>query len=545
MHNLSRRDVLVGGAAAAATVALLSVEGCHSSVGNSGLPDTLDSYTLTAQYSTHTFNGTTLRLRTFDGQIPGPTLYATPGQQLNVTVVNSFPPDPAASVAPSPVPTIDPLNNPHLFNTTNLHVHGLQVVPHIFEPVGTTDAAAMMVAIVPGTSKTYNFTLPVDQPPGLYWYHPHHHGSTDVEVAGGMAGLIIVPGDIDHVPEIAAARDIQVAIQSLSVNADTLTPGLEDLEYIAYQPPTSGGYTPRSTYEYVLSNGQLVNLLTFPGGQGTPTYTTTAFAPPAIFMQPGEVVRLRILNGHNELNMPLVLPGFEVYVIAHDGINLLAPQLLDQTNPANNVFATTAHRVEMLVRAPATAGTYTLSALPITDPGVHPWPRFNLLAITVTGTPVAMNIPTALPTQTREYPLIAPSEIVGTRTVNFNSAASTTILPGTAMLVNNAVYDETVVPPAFQNMQVGTAEQWSISNSMNEGHPFHLHTNSFEVITSTDGKGVTTTLDPPQICDTVWIPPNGTVVIRVRYKTWIGKDVFHCHKLSHEDEGMMANTMLT
>ncbi len=542
MRNLTRRDLLIGGAAAAATGTVLSAEGCHfagSGASGPGIPGVLDAYTLTAQYSDHTFNGKALHLRTYNGQIPGPTLYAAPGQPFNVTIVNSFPANPAAT----PGPGVDPMNNPHHFNTTNLHVHGVQVVPHIFEPVGTTDPAAMMVAIEPGTSKTYNFVLPADHPPGLYWYHPHHHGSTDVEVGGGMAGLIIVGGDIDKVPEIAAARDISIAAQSLSVNVDPTNPNLYDLEYLAYQPPTSGGYTPRSKYEYVLSNGQLVNLLTF-AGQGNPAFTNASFAPPSTTVSPGEVVRLRILNGLNEMNLPLVLPGFEVYVIGHDGVNTLAPQLLDQSNPANNAFLTTAGRMELLVRAPQTPGTYKLSGLAVNNPGQHPWPQFDLMSFVVAGTPVTMRIPTVLPTPTREYPLISPGEIVGPRSVVFNSAASTSILAGTAMLVNNVVYDETTVMPAFNNMRTGTAEEWTVSNLMPEGHPFHLHTNSFEVISSTSG-GVTTTLNPPIIGDTVWVPANGSVVVRVRYKQWKGKDVFHCHKLTHEDQGMMANTMLT
>ena len=78
---------------------------------------------------------------------------------------------------------------------------------------------------------------------------------------------------------------------------------------------------------------------------------------------------------------------------------------------------------------------------------------------------------------------------------------------------------------------------------MPEGHPFHLHTNSFEVHTVTGPSG-TVNYNPPIICDSVWVPPNGTVVMRVRYKQWRGKDVFHCHKLVHEDQGMMANTLL-
>jgi FtsP/CotA-like multicopper oxidase with cupredoxin domain len=543
MRNLSRRELIIGGAAATAAVSLLGAEGCShiGGVGSTpGIPGNLDTYTLTAQYSTHTLNGTSLRLRTYDGIIPGPTMYALPGQPFNITVNNNFPADPPAT----PGIGVDPINNPHLFNTTNLHVHGVQIVPHIFEPVGTTDPTAMMVMIAPGTSKTYNFVLPIDHPSGLYWYHPHHHGSTDIEVSGGMAGLILVGGPIDQVPEIAAARDIHVAVQSLSVNVDATDPSIQDLEYVAYQPPASGGYKPRSKYEYFISNGQLINLLTFTGGQGNPTFTSTPFAPPSISMQPGEIVRVRLLNGTNENNLALVLPGFELYVIGQDGVNLLAPRLLDQSNPANNVFLTNAGRIEMLLRAPATAGTYKLSGLALADPGTHPWPQFDLLSIVVGGSAVSMNIPAALPTPTREYPLIAQSEIVGDRTVDFNSAASTSVLPGTVMWVNGVPYAETSVPPEFNNMATGTAEQWTISNEMPEGHPFHLHTNSFEVISSTVG-GVTTPVTPPTICDTVWIPPMGSVVIRVRYKTWKGKDVFHCHKLTHEDQGMMANTMLT
>ena len=69
-------------------------------------------------------------------------------------------------------------------------------------PVGTSDPAARMIAIGSGQSLTYDFQLPDDHPAGLYWYHPHHHGSATVQVGGGMAGLILVKGAIDDVLEI-------------------------------------------------------------------------------------------------------------------------------------------------------------------------------------------------------------------------------------------------------------------------------------------------------------------------------------------------------
>lgn len=537
MPDISRRDLLIGGVAAAATASVLGIEGCGGAgTGGSINPNVTTVFTLNPQYSTHTFGGKTLRTRTFDGTIPGPVWTIVPGQQMTINVNNLFP----ANAPATPGAGVDPMNNPHLFNTTNLHLHGLQVVPHIFDPVGTSDPSAMMVAIQPGSSFTYNFSVPIDQPPGLYWFHPHHHGSTDVEVSGGMAGLIIVRGAIDTVPEIAAARDVQLVFQTINVNASTSTPGTYDLEYSAYKPPTAGGYKPRSDYLFALVNGQLVNLIDFTTGPvcgASNCGVANPAPPPQLQMQPGEVLRMRILNGSNTLNLPLALPGFEAYAIAYDGVNLLVPQRL-----TTEQLLTMGGRLELLLRAPTTPGTYTLLATAdVTDQ--HPWPQFALMQINVSGTPVSMGIPSSLPTPTREYPLIADSELTGSRSVLFsNIFPSPSILFGTALTVNGQVYNETSVPPQFV-LPVGQAETWAITNNMQEGHPFHLHTNSFEVHSVTSSTG-TVNYSPPIICDSVWVPPNGKVVMRVRYKQWRGKDVFHCHKLVHEDQGMMSNTLL-
>jgi suppressor of ftsI len=70
-----------------------------------------------------------------------------------------------------------------------------------------------------------------------------------------------------------------------------------------------------------------------------------------------------------------------------------------------------------------------------------------------------------------------------------------------------------------------------------EGHPFHIHVNPFEVI-SVNGK----LLEPGTIKDTVWIPTESTVVIRMRFKEFIGKSVSHCRILPHEDTGMVRTS---
>ena len=531
---------MIGGTAGAATLAALAAPGCGPGI-NAIVQGSTNAYSLPVQYATLSFGGVTTRTRTYAGTIPGPTLTAMPGQPLTINVNNQLPPNPPAT----PAPGIDPLDNPHAFNSTNLHVHGLQVVPHIFDPIGTTNPGASIIAIAPGSSLQYPFVLPNDHPSGLYWYHPHAHGSTDTQVSGGMAGLIIVKGPIDQVPEIAAARDIAIAVQTLNLNLDPST-GMYTDEYLAYQPSTTGGYSPRSSNIFVLVNGQLVARgSNFAQGQfnntpPSPAPVWTASNPPQIQMAPGEVVRLRILNGSNSLLLPLQLQGFAVYVIGVDGVNLIAPYLVPT---GGNIPTGSGNRVELLVQAPPTAGIYTLTSLatgslPGTDVSTHAWPQFNLMSFVVAGQPVSMGIPSSLPTPSRTYPLITSGQIAGQRSVTLNSGASTTILSGTSLTVNNLLYNESSV---LFNLPVGSADTWTVTNLMTtEGHPFHIHTNSMQITSVT---GANPLLPLPYVADTVWIPPNGQVVFQMLYKQWRGKTVFHCHKLPHEDQGMMANIM--
>ena len=167
-------------------------------------------YTLECKWIHRTIDGHRVRLRSFNGQVPGPLLKTKPGDTLRVHLKNSLPHYDSTGWNGDH-------NVPHMLNTTNLHLHGLDVVPHLFQPQGTTNPLSRMIAIEPGRHYEYSFQIPADHPPGLYWYHTHHHGSTAVQALSGMAGGIIIYGDIDKVPEIKAARDIPLVIQDLGL----------------------------------------------------------------------------------------------------------------------------------------------------------------------------------------------------------------------------------------------------------------------------------------------------------------------------------------
>ena len=73
--------------------------------------------------------------------------------------------------------------------STNLHFHGLTIPPVCHQD------DVLKTSIGPGDRPfEYRFRIPEDEPPGLYWYHPHIHGFSKAQVLGGASGALIVEG---------------------------------------------------------------------------------------------------------------------------------------------------------------------------------------------------------------------------------------------------------------------------------------------------------------------------------------------------------------
>jgi FtsP/CotA-like multicopper oxidase with cupredoxin domain len=111
-----------------------------------------------------------------------PTIEVTPGDTVRITLNNKLPVDSTCTDWKGDV------NTPHCFNGTNLHSHGLWV-----SPTGNSDN--VLLSINPGVSFQYEYNIPPDHPAGTFWYHPHRHGSTALQVSSGMAGALIVRGN--------------------------------------------------------------------------------------------------------------------------------------------------------------------------------------------------------------------------------------------------------------------------------------------------------------------------------------------------------------
>ena len=59
--------------------------------------------------------------RCYNGSVPGPTLRLRPGEELRLKLSNDLPREPCSK---------EHVNQPHCFNTTNIHTHGLHDKRH-------------------------------------------------------------------------------------------------------------------------------------------------------------------------------------------------------------------------------------------------------------------------------------------------------------------------------------------------------------------------------------------------------------------------------
>ena len=101
----------------------------------------------------------------------------------------------------------------------------------------------------------------------------------------------------------------------------------------------------------------------------------------------------------------------------------------------------------------------------------------------------------------------------------------------------------------------GAREYWLLVNDSDECHNFHVHQTKFVVLDADfTGAGVGTPatqclgdrgVDPPVnrnvLHDTYPLPARARVLVMLRFDgPKLGRFVFHCHILEHEDKGMMA-----
>jgi suppressor of ftsI len=371
---------------------------------------------------------------------------------------------------------------------TNLHTHGFHVSPE-----GNSDN--IFLRIEPHTTFTYEYDIPQDMPAGSYWYHPHLHPSVERQIFGGLAGAIVEEGGLDRLPALRHVPQRWIVLDNTEVRHGRV---------LSVDEATEAG-------SRIYVNGE---------------------SDPTAKIRPGQLQRWRIFNSSADRVIVLRLPRRQHFVLlAQDGHTLGSAQNV------RDLMIAPGSRRDVLVRG-GPPGSYPVKAVPFAQfPGGEkaadggPTPNQTVLTLHSAGRRTNMRLPAgplSRPLDLRRLPVDRE------RTVVFSEMAEGAGTP--RFLLNGMSFDPNRVDVT---MKLGSVERWTLVNSTEEWHTFHIHTNDFQVV-SVNGAGIPYVDDQ----DNVALAPKSHTVILLHPTDFTGKFVFHCHVTFHEDHGMMATVQV-
>lgn len=331
----------------------------------------------------------------------------------------------------------------------------------------------------------------IDQPAATLWYHPHPHGETADHVWKGVAGIFIVEDESDgaSLPHEYGVDDVPLIIQDR---------GFEDGGDFSTQKAAFGYFG-----DHILVNG---------------TWG-------ASFEITKKVIRFRILNGSNTRWYNLAFADDRSFrLIATDSgyVGENPPEL-------TSLLISPGERAEILVEfepgddvmlRSIAAGRWQLE-----DYGAdNEFDIIRFVAAPDLQESVAIRVPVFA--STLEEPLDANRR-------RYTLSGHSTI--------NDQEMDMNRIDDVIT---AGAEEIWEIHASNFSSHNFHIHGVSFEVM---EFAGETPPAHQRGPKDTVQIPKNETVVVRVKFPHYTDEQypyMYHCHILRHEDQGMMGQFLV-
>ncbi|UVH50511.1 multicopper oxidase domain-containing protein [Pseudomonas sp. CBSPBW29] len=458
-----------------------------------------------------------------------PTLHVLPGDKLTVVVTNNTP----AGVNPM---TLNPPNcGAKVMNSTsvNLHYHGTNTAP-----VCGGDEVIKTI-INSGETFTYTLDFPTNEPPGMYWYHPHVHGISDPVVMGGATGALIVDGIERFFPGVEGLPQ-QVLVLRDQRQLNNLTEG----------PGNCGVGVP---FHDVTVNNVPVNSYT--------DKNNVFFIPATLPVSPGEAQFWRIANisADSILDLSLVYDNVPqtLNLIAIDGVPINSQDGTGgsgQSVPVNHFRLPPASRVEFVANMPAAnvqqARLMTANINTGADGDCNPTrPLITLNPATKTDAKLAGVPARPIPEAAgRRFAGLAQASVVAQRNLYFSENADQSEFYMTVDGQVPHVFNPDQ-PPSITTTQ-GTVEQWSVENRSTENHVFHIHQIHFYVQGQNNfGQEPQAPGIVGQYLDTIEVPawsgnaqdayPSVSLLMDFRGEV-VGDFVFHCHLLGHEDLGMMS-----
>jgi FtsP/CotA-like multicopper oxidase with cupredoxin domain len=480
-----------------------------------------------------------------------PTLRVKPGDLLILNLKNELtaPGKPAAQQhhhSTAPTAKNDPCNSGLMSATsTNLHFHGLTIPPVCHQD------DVLNTSIQPGDDPfQYRVRIPADEPPGLYWYHPHIHGFSKLQVLGGASGALIVEGIERAVPELAGLPERVLVIR----DQDLMTPDAP--------PNKSEPVVPKMMID---RDGDAGNNGT---GFGKPAKDLSInfapipypdYPPATIKMKPGERQLWRVLNASaiTYLNLEVLFhrTPLPLGLVALDGVPLnFSRQPGNAVDWQTHLGVPPGARVEFILQGPPSGTDALLVTRSVdTGPGGENDPNRALATIAVSSDapePHSKLDPSPAPLPPPSKPWLGTVTPVRTRRLYFSEKPANPDDPNSPMEFYLTVdgqkpvmFDPKSGVPNIVATQ-GTVEDWIIENRSNELHAFHIHQLHFMLM---DYLGMR--VNEPFLRDTINVPyyngralqyPSVRLRMDFRDPNTIGTFLYHCHLLEHEDGGMMG-----
>ncbi len=409
-------------------------------------------------------------------------------------------------------------------DSVNLHYHGTNTPPvcHQDEVIRTI--------INSGQTFRYELHFPNNEPPGLYWYHPHIHGISTAAVQGGATGALIVDGIENVNPAVAGLPQRSIVIRdNKPVN-----------------PPPRPLHRPKS--HKPLDNDPAADLSVNYIPVGGPAYI------PAVFeMKTGEKQFWRILNSAavSILDLHLTYDGKDqpLEIVGLDGVPIGSQSGSGKgtTLTRTHLLIPPAGRAEIIVNGPSDKVKIAklVTAKVDTGPAGDPDPARPLFNIVKTESDSssrdALKVPESSgPPPSQRFPGLEKARPAKDRKLFFSEDDQYFYITVDGQKPRPYSMD---APPAITTTQ-GSTEDWVIENRSTENHEFHIHQIHF-LLLERNGKPVPA--KDQQILDTVDVPywkgtgPYPSIKVRMDFRgPDIGDFVYHCHILDHEDGGMMA-----
>jgi FtsP/CotA-like multicopper oxidase with cupredoxin domain len=368
---------------------------------------------------------------------------------------------------------------------TSIHWHGMHL-PAVMD-------GGPHQEVEPGGDWTPQWTL--NQPAATLWYHPHPHGRTGAHVYKGLAGMFIIDDEESEALPLPSAY------------------GVDDVPMIVQDRNFDGDNQFKDGGSLLSMQGILGDQITVNGTLG-PYFDVTT-----------RLVRLRLLNGSVSRLYNFGFADDRPFsLIATDG------GLLPSAWETNRLQLSPGERAEIVV-AFEPGETAVLRSHPADEGYSGPLGRFNggddQLDICEFRAADTLADETSIPETMGAAPDLDPSEAVEERTFSLSGFSQ---INGESMDLERIDF----------GVREGTVEVWEVSNADGFMHNFHVHDVQFQVL-SVDGA------EPPERLrgwkDTVQLVPQRKYRLALRFADYTDPNLpymFHCHILTHEDQGMMG-----